>query len=291
MLPVTLGLGLININAVIDTFFAARLIDPDLAPSAIDAAFRIYMLPQGIFSVAVATVLFPTLSRLAARDDSDGFRSTVALGLRQIAFLLVPASVVARCSPSRSSVSLYERGSVHARPDDGRRGRARRVLARPRRSTASMLMLNRAFFSLQSPWLPTAVALGNLGLNAVLDAAFYSFGVWGHPACDLARRTSPARPRCSSLLRRRIGGIDARATASASSRIVIASASPAAVVAYGVWRALDDVLGHGRSGRSSSRCGGARRRRASCTSSACRALRSAGAARRCYRCDGASGGA
>jgi peptidoglycan biosynthesis protein MviN/MurJ (putative lipid II flippase) len=35
MVPVTLGLGLINVNAVIDTFFASRLIDPNLAPTAI----------------------------------------------------------------------------------------------------------------------------------------------------------------------------------------------------------------------------------------------------------------
>src|SRR3989449_1294166 len=95
MLPVTLGLGLINFNAVVDSVFASRLIDPELAPTAIDRAFRIYMLPQGMFSVAVATVLFPSLSRLAARGDLDGFRSTVGLGLRQIAFLLVPASVFA----------------------------------------------------------------------------------------------------------------------------------------------------------------------------------------------------
>ncbi|MBA3347536.1 MAG: oligosaccharide flippase family protein, partial [Actinobacteria bacterium] len=60
--PVTLGLGLINFNQVIGTLFASRLIDPELAPRAIDLAFRLYMLPQGIFSVAVATVLFPTLS-------------------------------------------------------------------------------------------------------------------------------------------------------------------------------------------------------------------------------------
>ena len=33
------------------------------------------MLPQGIFSVAVATVLFPTLSRMAARRDADGMRT------------------------------------------------------------------------------------------------------------------------------------------------------------------------------------------------------------------------
>ena len=34
------------------------------------------MLPQGMFSVALATVLFPTLSRYAARHDLDGLRAT-----------------------------------------------------------------------------------------------------------------------------------------------------------------------------------------------------------------------
>src|SRR5213079_3754981 len=80
MIPVTLSLGLINFNALVDTLFASRLIDPELAPTAIDKAFRLYMLPQGMFSVAVATVLFPALARLAARRDLDGFRDTVNLG-------------------------------------------------------------------------------------------------------------------------------------------------------------------------------------------------------------------
>src|SRR5205823_344938 len=94
MVPITLGLGLINLNALVDTLFAARLIDKNQAPSAINAAFRLYIFPQGMFSVAVATVLFPTLAALASRRDYDAFRHTVATGLRQIAFLLVPASVV-----------------------------------------------------------------------------------------------------------------------------------------------------------------------------------------------------
>ena len=38
-------------------------------------AFRLYMLPQGVFSVAVATVLFPLLSRHASREDWDGFKA------------------------------------------------------------------------------------------------------------------------------------------------------------------------------------------------------------------------
>ena len=37
-------------------------------------------------------------------------------------------------------------------------------------------MLNRSFFSLQSNWMPTVVALGNLFLNAVLDVAFHRSG-------------------------------------------------------------------------------------------------------------------
>src|SRR4029450_7164803 len=76
MVPITVGLGLINFNAVVDTFFAARLIDKYHAPSAINAAFRLYMLPQGMFSVAVAAVLFPSLARLASRADLDRFRET-----------------------------------------------------------------------------------------------------------------------------------------------------------------------------------------------------------------------
>ena len=107
-----------------------------------------------------------------------------------------------------------------------------------------MLMLNRGFFSLQIPWLPTWVALGNLGLNAVLDAAFFSFGVWGLPlATALVNIAGTAA--LLILLRRQLGGLELRASASAFLRIIVASI-PVAIVSFGVWWALDDVLGHDR---------------------------------------------
>ena len=76
MLPVTISLGLINFNLLINS--TAGFLVSERAPAAIDKAFRIYMLPQGVFSVAVATVLFPTLARFAARGDLDRLRSTTA---------------------------------------------------------------------------------------------------------------------------------------------------------------------------------------------------------------------
>ena len=77
MLPVTIGLGIVNLDQLINSVFGT-LVDKE-APRAIDNAFRIYMLPQGLFSVAVATVLFPTLSRMAARHDVRNMRRTIGV--------------------------------------------------------------------------------------------------------------------------------------------------------------------------------------------------------------------
>jgi putative peptidoglycan lipid II flippase len=240
MLPVTLGIGLINFNIVVDTFFAARYVDPELAPSAIDAAFRIYMLPQGMFSVAVATVLFPRLSRLAARADTDGFRETVSLGLGQIGFLLIPASMLGALLAVPIVRLLYERGAFG--PDETQVvAGALAAFSLGLTFNGTMLMLNRAFFSLQSPWLPTTVALGNLVVNGVLDAAFYRVGVWGIPlATSLVNMAGTAA--LLVLFRRRLGRIDGRRLASSYGRILVAAVI-AAGVAGAVWLGLDEALG------------------------------------------------
>jgi putative peptidoglycan lipid II flippase len=240
MLPVTLGLGLINFNQVINTFFAARYIDPDLAPSAIEAAFRIYMLPQGIFAVAIATVLFPSMSRLAARGDTDAFRSTVSLGLRQVGFTLMPASAIGAVLAVPVVRLLYERGAFG--PDQTEVvAYALIAFALGLTFNGTMLMLNRAFFSLQSPWIPTAVALANLGFQIVLDIAFFHLGVWGIPlATSLVNLAGTAA--LIILFRRRIGSIEGNRILDTYGRTLVASVVTGAV-AYGVWYALDDLLG------------------------------------------------
>ncbi len=240
MLPITLGLGLINFNQVINTFFAARYIDPQLAPSAIEAAFRIYMLPQGMFSVAVATVLFPLLSRLAAREDVDGFRETVSLGLRQIGFLLIPASAVAAVLAVPIVRLLYERGAFG--PDETDVVASALVaFAAGLTFNGTMLMLNRAFFSLQSPWVPTAIALVNLGLQIALNAVLFRVGVWGIPlATSLVNLAGTVA--LLVVFRHRLGRIEGRRMAGAYARTT-AAALVAAGAAFGSWTLVDDLLG------------------------------------------------
>jgi putative peptidoglycan lipid II flippase len=246
MLPVTIGLGLINFNMVVDALFASRLIDPNLAPTAIDKAFRLYMLPQGMFSVAVATVLFPSLSRAAARMDLDAFRKTLTSGLRYIGFLLIPASVVLAVLAEPVVRVVYQRGAFTAHQTTVVAG-ALAAFALGLTFNGTMLMLNRGFFSLQSNWVPTAVALANLAFNAVLDAVFYRLGIWGIPlATSLVNLAGTAA--LLVLMHRRLGWIGLSGLAGAYARVIVASAA-AGATAYVVWRALDEAGGRSLAGQ------------------------------------------
>ncbi len=73
--------------------------------------------PQGIFSVAVATVLFPTLARFAARGDLDRLRSTMASGMRLILLLLIPATAAILVLAEPMIRVVYERGDFDAAAD------------------------------------------------------------------------------------------------------------------------------------------------------------------------------
>ncbi len=240
MLPVTIGLGLININAAIDQLFATHFLNPHLAPAAIVRAFRLYMLPQGMFSVAVATVLFPLLSRHASREDWAAFRSTVATGLRVISFLLLPASAAAAVLATPIVRLLYQHEHFTA-ADTPIVASCLAAFALGLTFNGTMLMLNRGFFSLQSAWIPSWVAFGNLGLNAALDAGLYRLGIWGIPLSTSLVNIAGTWALLI-LLRRRLDGFEVAETARSFVLVTVASGVLAAV-AWWSWHLLDSGLG------------------------------------------------
>jgi putative peptidoglycan lipid II flippase len=204
------------------------------------------MLPQGVFSVAVATVLFPSLARLAARNDLNGFRRTSSLGLRQISFLLVPASIVTAVLAEPLTRLIYQRGAFTA-PQTTAVASCLAALCLGLTFNGTMLMLNRSFFSLQDNWVPTAVALGNLFLNAMLDIAFAPLGIWGIPlATSFVNIAGTAA--LLVVMRRRLDRIEFGSIASSFVRVVVAAAA-AGAVAFGVWKPLDSVLGESLGGQ------------------------------------------
>ena len=241
MLPVTISLGLININLLINS--SIGFLVSEEAPAAIDKAFRIYMLPQGIFSVAIATVLFPTLARLAARSDFDRLRAAMANGTRQILLLLVPAaaSIIVLAEPMTRLV--YERGVFDAASTD-LVSEALFWFAFSLPFSGVFLLQTRTFFSLQRPWVPTLVGAANLLITAVAALILYEpYGVGGIVAAtSLATILSVLVG--GVILHRALGRLELGQLVWSGTRI-LACAALLAVVSYFTWDALDEALGRG----------------------------------------------
>ena len=166
MVPVTIGLGLININALIDQLFATHFLDPDTSRRRRSSARSGSTCSRRACSRSRSRRCCSRSSR-GMRRARTGTRSsdTVATGLRLICFLLLPASAAAAVLATPIVRLLYQHG--HFTPT------TRTIVAPCLAAFAlgltfngTMLMLNRGFFSLQSPWIPSWVALVNLGVNA-----------------------------------------------------------------------------------------------------------------------------
>jgi putative peptidoglycan lipid II flippase len=239
MLPVTLGLGLINVNLTIDTVFATLV--SEQAPRAIDAAFRLYLLPQGVFSVAIATVLFPTISRLSARDDLVGMRSTLAAGLRQIFFMLLPASAFLLVLAEPVTRLVFQRGEFGP-GSTALTSEALVFFAIGLAFNGASLLVIRAFFSMQMPWLPTKVALLGVAINVALDAALYRpLGTGGIPlATSIASIVTFLV--MLRLLDRELGGLHGAWVLDGAARSLVAS-GVSALLAWSSWYVLDGALG------------------------------------------------
>ncbi|MBV9607753.1 MAG: murein biosynthesis integral membrane protein MurJ [Solirubrobacterales bacterium] len=239
--PVTLSIGIVNLDIFINSGFGSLV--GSYAPAAINQAFRIYMLPQGIFSVAVATVLFPTLSRMAVARDPAGIRRAVGNGMRQINLLLIPSAALMLVL-STPIVRL-----VFQHKDFG-------PLSTHYVSTALFwfsfslpfagvnLLLTRTFFAVQRPWIPTKLAAMNMAVDAIVSIALYKpLGIAG-----LVIGTAAANLVMTALQLHRLriglnGYLEGGQTLMITARILVATVIMAAV-ARGVWYLLDKGLGH-----------------------------------------------
>jgi len=240
MLPVTIGLGIVNLDQLINSVFGTLVSEE--APRAIDNAFRIYMLPQGLFSVAVATVLFPTMSRMAARRDVTDMRRVIGVGMRQINLLLIPASVFLIVLTTPVVRLVFERGHFNARSTE-LVSIALFWFAFSLPFGGINLLLTRVFFAVQRPWIPTRLAALNIIVDIIVSIGLYKpLGIAGLIIGTVAANLVMAALQFHRLRIGFNGHLEGAQTTMITARILLASALLAGV-SWGVWRVLDDLLG------------------------------------------------
>ncbi len=240
MLPITIGLGIVNLDQLINSAFGSLVSNE--APRAIDNAFRVYMLPQGMFSVAVATVLFPTLSRMASKRDPAAMRSAVGNGMRQINLMLIPAAAFMVALPTPIVKLLFERGEFNARSTH-LVSIALFWFAFSLPFGGLNLLLTRTFFAVQRPWIPTRLAATNIVVDIIVSIALYKpLGIAGLIIGTIAANMVMTALQFQRLREGLNGRLEGAQTTMITARILIASALLAGV-SWVVWKLLDELLG------------------------------------------------
>jgi len=187
MAPMLIGLSVTQINTFNDRLMAwvlARSADgPERIPWLGDAvryplkqgavagiyyAERIYEFPVGIMGLAVATAIFPLLSRHAARGDRAKLGSDLALGLRMVICLGVPAGVGLIMLAQPIARLLFERGNFTA-DDTARAARMIACYASGVWAYCASHVLVRGFYALGDARTPVKVAAWVVGLNLLLN--------------------------------------------------------------------------------------------------------------------------
>ncbi len=163
--PVVLSLGMANFSGLVDMAFGS--LAGSGAPAALDRAFRLMLLPYGVFAVAIGIVALPSLAQ--ATGHGGQFDVELMRTVRFLAALLIPAAVALGVLSDEIVGLAYERGAFDATSRaltaDALVGFA---FALP--ALGLSLVGTRAWISKRRPWPPTAAMFLGLLVNAGLDA-------------------------------------------------------------------------------------------------------------------------
>ncbi len=203
MAPVALGLGALQLNVLLDGVIAISLAAPkgkatflllgwELpypmeigANSVLYYGNRLMQFPLGVFGIALATAVFPVLSRQAARKDWPRFARSVVRGVGAGLFIAVPASVGLVLLRYPLIELIFQRGAFTPRMT----ARTARVLAAYCAGIwafGALHLLTRAFYSMGKHGTPARTAAAMVLLNIALNLLL----VWPLGEAGLATATS-----------------------------------------------------------------------------------------------------
>jgi putative peptidoglycan lipid II flippase len=215
MAPRVLGTAIAQLNFVVNNSLASGL--GEGAVSAINYAWLLMLLPQGVFAQAVGTAAFPTFAAQAARGERDEMRRTLAATLRAVFSLALPATVGLLVLGRPLVALLFERGAFEETSTEAVAW-ALAFYALGLVGHAGLEIIARAFYALHDTLTPVWVgglAMGlNVALSLTLPEAFRLMGWPAHAGLALANSAATLLELVGLvlLIRWRMDGLEERRT-------------------------------------------------------------------------------
>lgn len=207
ILPVLIGLSVTHLNLFVNQNLGSNL--PSGMISALRVAQRIMQLPIGVFAIAIAVAVFPTLTGQAAREEKEQFKETMSLGLRTIFFITVPSAIGLIALRVPIVRLLFEQG-LFTPEDTSATAFALLFYCLGLFAYSALQLLNRVFYSLQDTLTPVAVGILTIVINIALN--FLLIKPMGHGGLALAYSLAGIMNMLLLLyiFRKKAGSIDGR---------------------------------------------------------------------------------
>ena len=171
MVPGFVGIGVAQINLLVDTIFANAKVMPDGSLVSLYVADRVTELVLGGYAIAIATTILPMMSHQASAGDHEGMKKTFTFSLRIISFITIPAMVGLVILREPIVQVLFQHGLFVA---ESTRLTARALLyysiGLP--AFAAVKLIVPAFYSTQDTRTPVRVAVFTLLVNILLNVIF-----------------------------------------------------------------------------------------------------------------------
>ena len=235
MLPALLGNAAVQINVMVNTYFASTITDAsgrviNGPVSWLAYAFRFMQLPLGLFGVAVASATLPAISRSAAVQRIDEFGATLTRSLTVVLLLTIPSSVGLAVLGESMIGAVYQWGRFTAF-DTHQTAVALAWYSAGLAGYSAIKLLAPAFYALNDARIPMVVSAISIAINIAAAWLLVKRFRMGH--AGLALSTSlvalAGAAILFALLRRRTPSLNARHLGFAAARILLASAAMGAV--------------------------------------------------------------
>ena len=188
MVPAIFGVSVSQINLLLDTVIASFL--PTGSISWLYYSDRLSELPLGVFGIAIATVILPSLSRQHAARTTEVFSRTLDWALRMVLLVAIPAAVALMMLAEPILATLFYYGDVMTPRDIGMATLSLQAYAIGLIAFMLIKVLAPGYFARQDMKTPVRIGVIALVTNMVLNLAFalplhHYFGI-GHVGLALA---------------------------------------------------------------------------------------------------------
>lgn len=169
MVPVVFGVGIVQVNVLVDTQFASYLDEGSV--TAIYYADRVMELVLGGYAVAVSTVILPLLSRQAALRQIKELKTTLNFATRLILFITFPATVGLILLRREIIEVLFQHGDFDA-ASTALTAWALPFFALGLSAFSMVKIIVPAFYALEDTRTPVKMAFIGMFLNVALNLLF-----------------------------------------------------------------------------------------------------------------------